>query len=160
MPDTDIQERLRSVPLFSSLSKKQIRRIAEAGKRVELPEGRVVAREDHSGEGFHVILEGKVSIEVHGQHRATLGPGKFFGEMSLIDGEPRSADARAYSGSLTVLALDQSTVHEVLSMDPEAALEFLQLLCRLIANRLREIDDKVIGWRIMSGERNESVVSA
>ena len=48
-----------------------------------------------------------------------------------------------------------STVHEVISMDPHAALEFLQLLCRLIANRLREIDEKVIGWKIMSGERNE-----
>jgi hypothetical protein len=36
-------------------------------------------------------------------------------------------------------------------------LEFLQLLCRLVANRLREIDDKVLGWRILSGERNERV---
>ncbi|HBL26261.1 MAG TPA: hypothetical protein DD490_05430 [Acidobacteria bacterium] len=77
--------------------------------------------------------------------------------MALIDGQPRSADARAYNGALTVLALDQATVHEVLSMDPDAAAEFLQLLCRLIASRLREIDEKVISWRIMSGERNESV---
>ena len=60
-------------------------------------------------------------------------------------------------GPLTVLALDQGTVREIMAMDPHAALEFLQLLCRLVASRLREIDEKVIGWRIMSGERNESV---
>ena len=73
--------------------------------------------------------------------------------MSLIDGQPRSADARAHGGPMTALALNQATVREVLAMDPHASLEFLQLLCRLIANRLREIDEKVIGWRIMSGER-------
>jgi CRP-like cAMP-binding protein len=81
--------------------------------------------------------------------------------MSLIDGEPRSADARAHGGPLTVLALDQPTVQEVLSMDSQASLEFLQLLCRLISHRLREIDEKVIGWRILSGDPGtDSVRSA
>ena len=59
-----------------------------------------------------------------------------------------------------MLALDQSTVHEVIGMDPHAALEFMQLLCRLVANRLREIDEKVVGWRILSGERNEGGATA
>jgi len=56
--------------------------------------------------------------------------------------------------------LDQPTVHEVLSLDPQAALDFLQLLCRLVAKRLREIDEKVIGWRIMSGERTGETETA
>ena len=107
--------------------------------------------------GFHLILTGEADASTGGEVVNTMGPGDFFGEMSLIDGQPRSADARAHGGPLTVLALDQGTVREVLAMDPDAALEFLQLLCRLVANRLREIDEKVIGWRIMSGERNESV---
>ena len=54
-----------------------------------------------------------------------------------------------------MLTLDQATVREILAMDPHAALEFMQLLCRLVGNRLREIDEKVVGWRILSGERNE-----
>ena len=41
----------------------------------------------------------------------------------------------------------------MLVLDPQASLDFLKLLCRLVAKRLREIDEKVIGWRIMSGER-------
>jgi CRP-like cAMP-binding protein len=91
---------------------------------------------------------------------AILERGDFFGEMALIDGQPRSADARAHGGPCTVLALDQPTVHEVLSLDPQAALDFLQLLCRLVAKRLREIDEKVIGWRIMSGERTGEIETA
>lgn len=131
MPDTDIQERLRSVPLFSSLSKKQIRRIAEAGKRVELPEGRVVAREDQSGEGFHVILDGKVNVDVHGEHRATLGPGKFFGEMSLIDGKPRSA---------TVTVVEPTTTFSLTSWEFHPLLddaEFTKGLLAELAARIR-----------------------
>jgi CRP-like cAMP-binding protein len=88
---------------------------------------------------------------------AILDRGDFFGEMALLDGEPRSADARAYGGALTVLALDQATVREVLGLDPDAALDFLRLLCRLLADRLREIDEKVIGWRILAGPRSESM---
>ena len=72
--------------------------------------------------------------------------------MALIDGQPRSADARAHGGPVTVLALDEGTLREVLTVDPHASLEFLQLLCRLVAKRLREIDEKVIGWRIMAGQ--------
>jgi hypothetical protein len=56
-----------------------------------------------------------------------------------------------------VLALDQPTVQEVLAMDSQASLEFLQLLCRLIGHRLREIDEKVIGWRILSGDPGTGV---
>lgn len=131
MPDTDIQERLRSVPLFAALSEKQLRRIADAGKRVELPEGRVVAREDRSGEGFHVILEGKVNVNVHGEDRATLGPGQFFGEMSLIDGKPRSA---------TVTVIEPTTTFSLTSWEFHPLLDdadFTKGLLAELAARIR-----------------------
>lgn len=144
------------------ISRKELITLAAFSKEKRFAAGASLFQEGDAGSEMYVILEGRVLISKYipgaGEEAlAILERGDFFGEMSLIDGEPRSADARAYSGPLTVLALDQSTVHEVLSMDPDAALEFLQLLCRLIATRLREIDEKVISWRIMSGERNESV---
>ena len=58
---------------------------------------------------------------------------------------------------MTVLSLDQGTIQEMLALDPEASLEFLKLLCRLIAKRLREIDEKVTTWRIFAGVRDERV---
>jgi CRP/FNR family transcriptional regulator, cyclic AMP receptor protein len=144
------------------ISRKELITLAAFSKEKRFAAGASLFQEGDAGSEMYVILEGRVLISkfIPGageEALAILERGDFFGEMALIDGEPRSADARAYNGSLTVLALDQSTVHEVLSMDPDAALEFLLLLCRLIASRLREIDEKVISWRIMSGERNESV---
>lgn len=142
------------------ISRKELITLAAFSKEKRFAAGASLFQEGDEGSEMYIVLEGRVIISKYipgaGEEAlAILERGDFFGEMSLIDGDPRSADARAYGGQLTVLALDQETVREVLAMDPHAALEFLQLLCRLIANRLREIDEKVIGWRIMSGERNE-----
>ncbi|MFL6263178.1 MAG: cyclic nucleotide-binding domain-containing protein [Thermoanaerobaculia bacterium] len=144
------------------LSRRELMTLATFSREKRFNAGASLFQEGDEGSEMYIILEGRVMISkfIPGageEALAILERGDFFGEMSLIDGEPRSADARAHAGPLTVLALDQGTVREVLAMDPHAALEFLQLLCRLVANRLREIDEKVIGWRIMSGERNESV---
>jgi signal-transduction protein with cAMP-binding, CBS, and nucleotidyltransferase domain len=144
------------------LSRRELLTLATFSREKRFVSGASLFQEGDEGTEMYIILEGRVMISkfIPGageEALAILERGDFFGEMSLIDGEPRSADARAHGGPLTVLALDQGTVREVLAMDPHAALEFLQLLCRLVANRLREIDEKVIGWRIMSGERNESV---
>jgi CRP/FNR family cyclic AMP-dependent transcriptional regulator len=143
------------------LSRRELMTLATFSKEKKFAEGAFLFQEGDRGTEMYVVLEGRAMISklIPGageEALAILERGDFFGEMSLVDGEPRSADAKAYAGPLTVLALDQATVKEVLAMDPHASLEFLQLLCRLIANRLREIDEKVIGWRILSGERSAS----
>jgi CRP/FNR family cyclic AMP-dependent transcriptional regulator len=147
------------------LSRRELMTLATFSKEKRFAAGASLFQEGDEGSEMYVILEGRVMISkfIPGageEALAILERGDFFGEMSLIDGEPRSADARAHGGPLTVLALDQGTVREILSMDSHAALEFLQLLCRLVANRLREIDEKVLGWKIMSGERNDDILSA
>jgi CRP/FNR family cyclic AMP-dependent transcriptional regulator len=144
------------------LSRRELMTLATFSREERFAAGASLFEEGDEGAEMYVILEGKAMISkfIPGageEALAILERGDFFGEMALIDGEPRSADARAYGGPLTVLALDQATVREILAMDPHAALEFMQLLCRLVANRLREIDEKVVGWRILSGERNEGV---
>jgi CRP/FNR family cyclic AMP-dependent transcriptional regulator len=143
------------------LSRRELMTLATFSREKRFADGAFLFQEGDEGTEMYIILEGRAIISklIPGageEALAILDRGDFFGEMSLIDGEPRSADAKAYGGPLTVLALDQATVKEVLAMDPHASLEFLQLLCRLIVNRLREIDEKVVGWRIMSGERNEA----
>ncbi len=140
------------------LSSKELATLATFSKELRFESGAALFSEGDDGHEMYVVLEGKVLISKYipgaGEEAlAFLERGDFFGEMSLIDGEPRSADARAHGGVLTVLALDQATIQEMLVLDPQASLDFLKLLCRLVAKRLREIDEKVIGWRIMSGER-------
>ncbi|RMH21303.1 MAG: hypothetical protein D6696_06080 [Acidobacteria bacterium] len=113
-------------------------------------------REGDEGKEMYVVLEGQVRISkfIPGggeEALAILDRGDFFGEMSLIDGQPRSADAIAHDGPATVVAFDQRTLEEVLTVDPSTALPFMRLLCRLIAGRLREVDEKLTTWRIMAG---------
>jgi CRP/FNR family cyclic AMP-dependent transcriptional regulator len=143
------------------LSRRELMTLATFSHEKRFADGAYLFQEGDKGTEMYVVLEGRAMISklIPGageEALAILERGDFFGEMALIDGEPRSADARAHGGPLTVLALDQATVREVLAMDPHASLEFLQLLCRLVVNRLREIDEKVVGWRIMSGERSEA----
>lgn len=146
------------------LSRRELMTLATFSKEKRFAGGAFLFQEGDKGTEMYVILEGKALISkfIPGggeEALAILERGDFFGEMSLIDGQPRSADAKAHGGPLTVLALDQATVREILAMDSHASLEFLQLLCRLIVNRLREIDEKVVGWRIMSGERSEGALA-
>jgi CRP-like cAMP-binding protein len=148
---------LGQIPLFATLRRSELRDIERLVHRRLFADGEVVFWEGEPGVGMYIVQQGEVGIYKeygkHGQKElARLRPGDFFGEMALIDGEARSADARAHGGPLTVLALDQATIQEMLSLDPQASLEFLRLLCRLLAKRLREIDEKVIGWRILAGQ--------
>jgi CRP/FNR family transcriptional regulator, cyclic AMP receptor protein len=143
------------------LSGKELTTLATFSRELHFEPGSALFEEGDEGHEMYVVLEGRVLISKYipgaGEEAlAILERGDFFGEMSLIDGELRSADARCHGGPLTVLAIDQGTIQEMLALDPQASLDFLKLLCRLISKRLREIDEKVIGWRILSGERNQS----
>jgi CRP/FNR family cyclic AMP-dependent transcriptional regulator len=169
------QEWIRQVTVESSdkirlfreqgLSRKELMTLATFSQEKRFPADAYIFQEGDEGTEMYIILEGRVRISkfIPGggeEALAILDRGDFFGEMSLIDGAPRSADARAHGGPLTVLALDEATVEEVLSMDAAASYEFLQLLCRLITHRLREIDEKVIGWRILAGPPGQKDATA
>jgi CRP/FNR family cyclic AMP-dependent transcriptional regulator len=101
MTDQALVDRLREVAIFRSLDEKELHRIVEVGKEVRFDPGKVVAEQDGGAAGFHLILDGEVSVDVSGRERARLRSGKYFGEMSLIDGKPRSATVRAEAPTTT-----------------------------------------------------------
>lgn len=101
MSEPALIDRLREVAIFRGLDEKELHRIVEVGKEVRFAPGKVVAEQDGGAAGFHLILDGEVSVDVSGRERARLGPGQYFGEMSLIDGKPRSATVKAEAPTTT-----------------------------------------------------------
>jgi len=146
------------VDLFKErgLSAAEMKLLATFSSEERFREGSMIFREGEKGDKLFIVLDGRVRISkfipgVGEEALTVLDRGDFFGEMALIDDKPRSADAKAHESDATVLSIDRSTLNEILSMDPHAALQFLNLLCRLISRRLREINDKIVQWKYMSG---------
>ena len=92
---TDPTESLRKVPMFAGLDKKEL---AELGKLVHeqsYAPGTDIVKTGAGGHGLYIIKQGRVSVIQNGKTVATMGPGQFFGEISVLDGGPRTADVRA-----------------------------------------------------------------
>ena len=105
MPDTKATvAALRSVPLFAKASDKELRRIADVARAEHFRAGEDIVTEGHSSGPFYLLTEGDAQVLVGGEAKNTLGPGQFFGEMALIDRQPRSATIRAIS-DVTALAI-------------------------------------------------------
>jgi CRP/FNR family transcriptional regulator, cyclic AMP receptor protein len=146
------------VDLFKErgLSAAEMKLLATFSSEERFREGSVIFREGEKGDKLYIVLDGRVRISkfipgVGEEALTVLDRGDFFGEMALIDDKPRSADAKSHEGDATVLSIDRATLNEILSMDPHASLQFLNLLCRMISRRLREINDKIVQWKYMSG---------
>src|SRR5437763_3446382 len=146
------------VDLFKErgLSAAEMKLLATFSTEERFREGSQVFREGEKGDKLYIVLDGRVRISkfipgVGEEALTVLDRGDFFGEMALIDDKARSADAKAHEGDATVLSIDRATLNEILSMDPNASLQFLNLLCRMISRRLREINEKIVQWKYMSG---------
>jgi CRP-like cAMP-binding protein len=138
------------------LSAAEMKLLATFSSEERFREGSMIFREGERGDKLYIVLDGRVRISkfipgVGEEALTVLDRGDFFGEMALIDDKPRSADGKAHEGDATVLSIDRATLNEILSMDPHASLQFLNLLCRMISRRLREINEKIVQWKYMSG---------
>src|SRR5438132_5544878 len=146
------------VDLFKErgLSAAEMKLLATFSTEEKFREGSMIFREGEKGDKLYIVLDGRVRISkfipgVGEEALTVLDRGDFFGEMALIDDKVRSADAKAHEQDATVLSIDRATLNEILEMDPNASLQFLNLLCRMISRRLREINEKIVQWKYMSG---------
>jgi CRP-like cAMP-binding protein len=123
---------LSGVPLFSACSRGELNRIASLVDQVEVPAGKSLAREGDPGWEFFVICEGKAKATKRGRKIASLGPGAFFGEMSLLDEGPRSATVTAES-DMQLLVLSSRSFSALVAENPSVSRKLL----RGMAERLR-----------------------
>ena len=133
-------DHLAQVPLFAACSKKELQTIARASDELALPAGRVLVEQDTSGHECFVLVDGTVSVSINGTAVATLGPGAYFGELSLLDKGPRTATVTAET-PVTVLVLGPREFATVIDEVPSLTHKMLAAL----ASRIRELDTKTYG---------------
>jgi len=137
------------------LSAQELRLLAKYSREESFSANSLIVAEGEDGDCLFIVVDGAVRISRMvpgaGEECLTiLTRGEVFGEMALIDEQPRSADARAHTGGCTIFSISRALLEEVLSMDPDAAMQFLNLLCRLLCRRLRAMNDRLVAWRVMS----------
>jgi CRP/FNR family transcriptional regulator, cyclic AMP receptor protein len=138
---------LREVRLFKDIADPELGALAETLRERPLKRGQVLVREGEAGEEMFVVLRGSMVISkaVTGrveQVLARIGPGDFFGEMSLFDRSPRSATVQTDSDA-TLLVLDREALRRLTEQSPRAAAAFFQALVQVFIERLRASGDLV-----------------
>lgn len=111
---------IEGLDLFAGLDRKQLATIASLSTQVTLPAGSVLCRRGERGREAFILVEGSVAVSVEDEAIAVLRPGSVFGEMSLIDGEPRVANVTATS-QVSVLVLTSRELASVLDALPAVA---------------------------------------
>jgi CRP-like cAMP-binding protein len=128
-------ELLGRMPLFSACSQRELGQVAALTVPAELKKGTVLTREGAAGGLAFIIATGRAEVTRRGKRLARLGPGDVVGELSLIDGEPRSATVTALS-DLEVLELDRRDLLKLMRKAPSVVRKLLESL----SQRLREVD--------------------
>jgi CRP/FNR family cyclic AMP-dependent transcriptional regulator len=144
---SDVADALAQIDIFRDLHPEGIERLAKVCAEETYRVGEVIFREGEVGDKLYLILDGKVRIsrEVSGMGEealAVLGAGSAFGEMSLIDDFPRSADARVHE-HCRLLVLTKGALEDLLFLDKDLAYEILWNFVRTLSARLRETNDKM-----------------
>jgi CRP/FNR family cyclic AMP-dependent transcriptional regulator len=131
---SDKIELLKGVPLFEDLSKRHLDYIAKHADEVASWPGEVVVRQGERGREFVLIVEGKARVEQDGTVISHLGTGDFFGEMALLDGEPRSATVITEEPSV-LLVVHSRSFTSLLDTVPGLSRKLLITLCRRLRAR-------------------------
>ena len=140
-------ELLSKIHLFAGLQPDYLRRIAAVGMREKYEAGAVIFSEGSVGDKMYLILSGSVRISrnVSGMGEealAVLRAGNYFGEMSLIDQFPRSADATAHEAT-DLFIISKEHLEDLLRVDRDLAYDLLWTFVRTLSGRLRETNDKM-----------------
>jgi len=99
---------IKSVPLFSSCSKKELEAIASQADELVVPAGKTLTKEGARGREFMVIVDGAADVRKKGRKINTLGSGDFLGEIALISGGPRTATVTTIAESDLLVLTDRA----------------------------------------------------
>jgi CRP/FNR family transcriptional regulator/CRP/FNR family cyclic AMP-dependent transcriptional regulator len=134
---------LKQVNIFNGLDNEEITQLTSVAKKRTFRAGEVICHRDDPGQVLYVIKEGKVKICLTSQDGQEIvlvvfSKGEYFGEMALLDGLPRSADAVAME-KVECYTLQRSDFHNAIMKNPKIAIQVLEVLC----DRIRKTDQQV-----------------
>ena len=129
---------LKNVPLFSTMPPDTLAWVAEAAEEVNYLAGQTIFDKGSRGDRMYVIADGSVIIHDEEKNLAELPQEAFFGELSILDGETRSASARAKSDCL-LLVISQNSFRRILSKQFDVTDSLLKILVRKIREQSAQI---------------------
>ena len=148
---------LREVPLFSEMDEQEVADVRAIMEETRFKPGQVIIREGERGDLFYVITEGHVEVIIRDADGSDVvlheaGPGEFFGELSMLTNEPRSARVRAVD-QVTTLALERDEFFEFLRTHAHAAIDVLvelggrlhendRLLRSMVSRNVNEVEEE------------------
>jgi CRP-like cAMP-binding protein len=128
-----LADELKKVPLFSGLSQRQLKQLADGFREREVKSGTPVMREgEKSGISFFVIVDGMATVSVDGNQVGHLGPGDHFGELALISERVRSATVTA-EGPMRCLVMGFWDFRRFAKQNPDVTWKLLQYVVELLA---------------------------
>ena len=128
-----VTDLLKKAPLFSRLSRRGLEAVMKSATEKTFKAGNQILGEGESGVGFYLILDGSAQVTRKDKELAKLDAGNFFGELAVLDGEPRTADVVALEDT-KCLVLTRWAMKSIISSHPDVASGMLEEL----AKRLRE----------------------
>jgi CRP-like cAMP-binding protein len=136
MTQMELVDMLSSLTLFADLTRPQLEQVAHKMTEESFPVGQRILRQGFTGTGFYVILEGEVAVKIDGEERARLAKGDFFGEMSILLGEPPVADIVTLR-QLHVLHLGGPELEGFLRDHPQVMYRMLKAIALRLRNASR-----------------------
>jgi CRP/FNR family transcriptional regulator, cyclic AMP receptor protein len=129
-------ERLRQVPIFSSLDQKGLQLVASIANEFEAPKGHVLMERGQAGHGLFVIEDGSVRVDIGEDEQVTVGPGGLVGELSVLADTPRTARVSVLA-DMRALAITRLDLEELLEREPTIAVSMLRQLALRLAETIR-----------------------
>ncbi len=136
--ESEVVDMLQNVPIFSGVSKKELKAMAHSCVDRSYQTGTVIESEGEKGVSFYLIIDGSVNVRKGSKSIAKLSKGQFFGELSILDKQPRSATIEALEPT-RCLVMTAWVWSGFLETNPRLAVPVM----RELARRLRETDQKI-----------------
>jgi CRP/FNR family transcriptional regulator, cyclic AMP receptor protein len=132
---SELIDSLAGLPLFADLARPQLEEVAHTFDEEMIPEGQRVLRQGLSGSNVYVILEGEAVVILNGEELARLNRGDFFGEVSVLLGEPPTADVVART-ALRLIVIPGPQLREFLLRHPKVMFQMLRTVTLRLRNTL------------------------